>query len=361
MEKQPKVSVIMPVYNTGKYLRECLDSLLAQTLTDFELICVDDGSTDDSLAILQEYAENDNRITILQQNHALAGAARNLGMRHAKGEYIIFEDSDDLFHPQMLELPAAKADAANADICVFSIDGFDNQTGQKFPLPASCHPNEKQQQVFSRKDDPDHIFSFTNPSPCNKLLKREFIEKNHLEFQRIPNCNDLSFELTALASASAITTIDQALFSYRTNQPHSSQGMKDAYPLAFYDALTELRKRLQERDLYDMLEKAYINQAASTTFYHLLSAKSTIVFENIYQFCKNTLLESLNLIGRDSDYYFKTDGPDNFEMIRVIQEESMIDFALKFPCRWKQLPEYKRLNPLSIKSFLKQIYLKIRR
>ena len=99
----PKVSIIMPVYNVEAYLRECLDSILVQTLSDIEIICVDDGSTDSSRDILYAYAEKDHRVTVLCQQNQTAGAARNYGMSVAKGEYLIFLDADDFFSPLLCE------------------------------------------------------------------------------------------------------------------------------------------------------------------------------------------------------------------------------------------------------------------
>ena len=93
----PKVSVIIPVYNVEEYLRECLDSIVKQTLREIEIICVDDGSTDNSLEILKEYAKKDNRITVITQKNLHAGVARNAGLAVAKGEYLSFLDSDDFF------------------------------------------------------------------------------------------------------------------------------------------------------------------------------------------------------------------------------------------------------------------------
>lgn len=98
-----KISVIIPVYNVEKYLRECLDSVVNQTFKDIEIICVDDGSTDKSLEILQEYKRKDDRFVILQQRHSGAGAARNYGLKLAEGKYIQFLDSDDYFEPTLLE------------------------------------------------------------------------------------------------------------------------------------------------------------------------------------------------------------------------------------------------------------------
>ncbi len=99
MELNAGISIIIPVCNVEKYLRECLDSVLAQTFQNFEIICIDDGSTDDSLKILNEYKSKDDRFIILQQEHVGAGAARNYALNFARGKYIQFLDSDDYFEP----------------------------------------------------------------------------------------------------------------------------------------------------------------------------------------------------------------------------------------------------------------------
>ena len=96
MEKQFEVSVIIPIYNTEQYLAECLDSVVNQTLSDIEIICVDDGSPDRSIDILMEYAAKDDRIQIIRQENKGLPAARNAGLRVASGDYVYFVDSDDM-------------------------------------------------------------------------------------------------------------------------------------------------------------------------------------------------------------------------------------------------------------------------
>ena len=124
--KQPIVSVIMPVYNNEKYLEQCLDSIVNQSLTDIEIICVDDGSEDSSAEILKRYAEKDSRIRIIYQENAGAGAARNNGLRHSRGKYLSFLDSDDFFENDMLEKAVKKIEEDAADFVVFRCDQYLN-------------------------------------------------------------------------------------------------------------------------------------------------------------------------------------------------------------------------------------------
>ena len=116
----PKISIIIPVYNVENYLSECLDSIISQTLKDIEIICINDGSTDNSLKILQEYKTKDNRITIIDKKNEGSGIARNLGMAGAKGEYIYFADSDDwLADCSVLEKIYNAAEKNCLDILIF--------------------------------------------------------------------------------------------------------------------------------------------------------------------------------------------------------------------------------------------------
>ena len=124
----PKVSVIIPVYNVEKYLRECLDSVINQTLKDIEIICVDDGSSDGSLKILEEYAQKDNRIKVLKQEHGGVSCARNLALGGAAGEYMLCLDSDDYLELNTLESLYNRALNFDLDMLSFSGQYFDNST-----------------------------------------------------------------------------------------------------------------------------------------------------------------------------------------------------------------------------------------
>lgn len=101
--KVVKLSVIIPVYNVEKYLKRCLDSVINQTLKDIEILCINDGSTDDSLSILEEYKSKDSRIVIISQGNKGLAATRNVGIENAKGEYLAFVDSDDWINSKFLE------------------------------------------------------------------------------------------------------------------------------------------------------------------------------------------------------------------------------------------------------------------
>ncbi len=153
-----KVSVVIAVYNAETFLRQCLDSVAGQTLRDMEIICVNDGSTDGSLKVLEEYARQDSRFYIYtKENEGLGGAsARNYGLERARGEYVSILDSDDFFEPDMLEKAVGKADRTGADFVIFGGFEYDNKNGNTYKVTSIL--NEKaipDKEVFSCHDCPD--------------------------------------------------------------------------------------------------------------------------------------------------------------------------------------------------------------
>ena len=139
MSNKTAVSVIIPAWNASSYLRQCLDSVTSQTLTDIEIICVDDGSTDDTSDILCEYAEKDTRISVIRQENRGAGAARNNALKYAKGKYLSFLDADDFFEPEMLEKSYAAAEKNQADIVVFGCDYYSEANDRFRSCPNSIN------------------------------------------------------------------------------------------------------------------------------------------------------------------------------------------------------------------------------
>ena len=123
-----KVSVVVPVYNVDEFLDNTLSDITGQTLREIEIICVDDGSTDGTVQVLEELCKKDDRLQILKQKNQYAGAARNFGMSVAEGEYLIFLDADDFFHRRMLETMYQKCKEDKAQICVCDGQIYDENT-----------------------------------------------------------------------------------------------------------------------------------------------------------------------------------------------------------------------------------------
>ena len=182
-ENIPKVSVIVPVYNTEEYVSECLESLINQTLTDIEIICVNDGSTDNSLEVLQDYAQKDSRVIVFSKENGGAGSARNLGLKNAKGEFINFIDSDDWLDLKTFEELYNKSKNEDLDMLMFQLINYDNNTGELYETDyynISCIDYKFNDKIFNYTDISDNIFKIA-VSPCNKLIKRDLI--NNLDFR----------------------------------------------------------------------------------------------------------------------------------------------------------------------------------
>ena len=210
MVSNPKISVIVPLYNCIEYFPQCMDSILAQSFKDFEIIVVDDGSTDGSYELAEQYAKTNGNVIALQQEHRFAGVARNTGMGHARGEYLIFLDSDDYFEENLLHDALARIEETNADICAFGAKSLNNQTGIVTTLRHTCMIDLcPSSGVFNRTTNPRYLFCFTTPAPWTKLFRKSFIERNGLLFQNTRSANDFCFVHTALSVAERIAVLDK--------------------------------------------------------------------------------------------------------------------------------------------------------
>lgn len=173
-----RVSVIIPVYNAEKYVSQCLDSIINQTLCDIEIICVNDGSKDNSLEILREYEAKDSRVMVIDKDNGGAGSARNMGLNVASGEYVNFVDADDWLDINAYEILYNRCVSENLDAVFFQLINYDDETKELYEDHAynvSQIPASFDDQVFNHLDIKDVLF-YLSVSPCNKLYKREILE-----------------------------------------------------------------------------------------------------------------------------------------------------------------------------------------
>ncbi len=208
------ISVIIPIYNSEKYLNECISSVLEQTYKDFELILVDDGSTDESLKICNDFAKTDLRIIVVHQENSGVSIARNRGLKIAKGDFIAFVDSDDFVDNDWLELLLKGITEKNADVAVCGIK-FDGK--EKI---AECNCEIKEQMIL-RLQECGLLYSVVN-----KLYRKKFILSNFKEGQVFGE--DLIFNLRYFQNISTIAIISRALYFYRKdNQTSATTGFRE--------------------------------------------------------------------------------------------------------------------------------------
>lgn len=269
-----KVSVIIPVYNTQKYLEKCLNSLLSQSLRDIEIICIDDGSTDNSLDILNKFAQNDKRIKVLTQKNKGQSVARNVGIRVAKGEYIGFIDSDDWADENMFEKLYKNANKYDSDISMCSISVYDEKTGEystKDPyLTLDLFPSSFENRAFNYIDTLDFIFRIC-VTPWNKIYRREFLIEKNLFFIEGLNFEDNVFNLQTFVEAEKVSLIKEPLVVYRraseTSYTFSKTGNREHKKLDFFKIFEIEEKYLKEKEIYEQLEDYFTETKKNTLLY----------------------------------------------------------------------------------------------
>lgn len=260
-----KVSVIIPVYNVEKYIGKCIDSVINQTYRDIEIICVNDGSTDNSLNILRDYAQKDNRIIIISQENQGAAIARNNGLNNAKGDYICFLDSDDYVEYTFLETMYKQITLQNSDMCLCKSKYVFNDK------LVYCHSDIKTEilhkPIFSVQDIPDKIFQICSIPCFTKLYRTEFIKNNGLEFQNLKSSNDVFFNTSTLVLANRITYVDEYLVISRREREGSISNSRGKHVFCILKAVSALKDLLVKKDLFKTVEKSFYEFCQMTFLY----------------------------------------------------------------------------------------------
>lgn len=197
-----KISIVVPIYNSSKYLNKCLDSLVNQTLEDIEIILINDGSTDESEKILKEY--NDKRIKYISKKNEGIGKTRNRGIREANGEYIAFVDSDDYLNEHFCEYMYKKASTCNCDLVI--CDFFEDR-GNLYGIKFNDFEDTSLIETPS-------LINNINLGPCNKLYSLELLKSNNIYFEENLKYEDAPFVVKAIKSANKIGKVNDFLTYY---------------------------------------------------------------------------------------------------------------------------------------------------
>lgn len=314
-----KVSVVIPVYNAEKYIRKCLNSLLAQSLKEMEIICVDDGSTDASSRILEEYQRKHAKISLCRQKNLHAGVARNHGLKYAKGEYVIFLDADDFFEPYMLKGMYRKAREYSADVCICGARIYHEQTGKITEAPWILNAEMAgNREAFTPKDMAGYLFNFVKPAPWNKMFRRTFIIREALLFQNTKRSNDLYFVYAAMAAAKTIALYRKKPVYYRIGMTTNLQASRKETPMDSVYALLHLQDELRKRKIYKQFEKSFINMALSTCLYNLSDKEEQELFLNT--------ASRLGIRGHGRHYFYQEQEYNQY--LEKNQQNDMADIRL---------------------------------
>ena len=247
-----KISVIIPIYNVENYIEECLDSVINQTLKDIEIICVNDGSTDGTLNILERYAKKDNRIKLINQKNSGLSASRNVGLDHATGEYVCFLDSDDYFELESFEELYNIASEKKLDFVFFKLINFDDETKVKeryeyFDL--EYLKDVVGDKVFNYNDVSNIVFSISVTAP-GKLFNHDFIRG--MRFPEGLIYEDNPFFIEAMFKAKRVYLYDKYLYNRRVRSTSLTRSNTEKISdcISIFNLLTDITKSFGLYDKY---------------------------------------------------------------------------------------------------------------
>lgn len=264
------ISIIVPVYNVEAYLPQCLDSLINQTYQDLEIICVNDGSTDGSLEILQQYAARDKRIKLVTRENRGISASRNEALENASGEYVMFVDSDDWISEQTCEKALDAIHANDCDLVLWSYIREFNDKSLPNCLFAQTVAWDNGLSLCRRMvgpvDEelrtPQKLDSYG--TVWGKLYKREMIEQNipirFVDTAKIGTCEDVLFNIEYSIRTKKSSYIPELLYHYRKLHSSFTSKYREALPMQWKNLYDEIKDGLEKNNAYVFCEKAYMNR-----------------------------------------------------------------------------------------------------
>ena len=268
-----KVSIIIPAYNSEKYIEKCLNSILGQSMTDFEIVVVNDGSTDSTGEILQKYHRtHPERITIIEQENMGQAKSRNKGLEVVTGEYVSFVDSDDHIHPDMLKELYEKAKEKDSDVAICDY--------------IEIRPNQRvEQKGLHTKFDLKEAAVIAMPGPCNKLFKTSFLKKEKFQFLEGHIYEDLATIPPLLSKANSVAYVEKPLYFYLIHAGSTMQ-QTEITPkmLDIFQALEEMEKGFEKKGNKEECRQAiefmyifHLLHATSLRFLDLKDGKETVL------------------------------------------------------------------------------------
>tara|TARA_B100001105_G_scaffold254587_1_gene250822 strand:+ start:704 stop:1747 length:1044 start_codon:yes stop_codon:yes gene_type:complete len=307
-----KVSVIIPVYNAEKYLHFALDSVTQQTFKDLEIICVNDGSTDGSAKILKEYQDQDKRIKILDQPNSGGSAARNTGIRHAKGQYVMFLDSDDLYTKDIVASAYRRAIETNADIVLYNFVRFVGKPS--FLATVSKVSPGKDIDFFKKDDYAGRLFNDFATITWNKLVKRSVIVDNNISFDTgLSHNHDVDFSIRLMLAADSYSWLDKVGYYYRLNESGLTATKRDD-PTNVLKILVSLNELFESE--HTLLKQSFDNYVVDMIVGTLEKYNNdTVKQEEVFNFAHQTVVPSIGLDKKNLRYVY----PGNSDLIKLVR------------------------------------------
>ena len=265
----PKVSIIVPIYNSEKYMNKCIESILNQTLTEIEIILVNDGSTDNSGKIIDNYAKKDNRIKVIHQQNSGPSVARNKGISTAKGKYIGFVDSDDYIESTMYEELYNNANSKNIEVAMCSYNEKHLYNKAKYVIKANLDSGS----IYEKEDIKNNIISTFSKndnygfySLWNKIYLKEWLLKSNLELDvNRDHGEDWWFNINVFSKLNSFVYIDKELYNYvhSNNNSLMVKYRENQFDL-FLDGRLKMKEIMPKEYMdYDEFNKRFIYEFSS--------------------------------------------------------------------------------------------------
>lgn len=289
-----KVSVVMTAYNSEATIEDAIRSVLGQSLREIELIVIDDGSSDGTVCAAQRASDNDSRFRIVTQENKGAGPARNRGIALAKGPYLSFLDSDDVFEPCLLEKLYRGCVTDDSEVAICRYDCFDSASGITFSTSSF---DKNWYGIMGTEELGSSLFRIAGHA-WDKLFSTSFVRKIGLEFQSIPNSNDTYFVYSALAYSSSVSFVDEVLVHYRVGSKCSIQDRAPSYPCGAMESCDYLRQRLICEAQLTTDQRRGLEECCLKSFFKSMSGippKQTSVLETVYSTFRDEFFEKWDL------------------------------------------------------------------
>lgn len=335
----PKVSVIIPAYNASAFIGKCLESIQCQTLSDIEVIVVDDGSTDNTREIVGAFASKDVRISLIKQQNSFAGVARNNGMKHAEGEYLYFLDADDFIAETMLEDMVNRMEIDSSDVALCRSEYYDNNNGKTWDIDYSVVVPDLD-VCYNEGQLDDSIFQCCVGWPWDKLFRSSFVRAYSLEYQDLRTTNDALFVFLAMCFAKRISVLSGKYVFHRTNNSDSLQNTRSRSWRNGAKAALAIEEELRKAGVFARYSRSYTEWLFHFAYWNY----STLSGES-----KNGILDFME---KDVRPRLKADLVDTFSQVYeqkaariLMSDHSLIEMSMDLCVDYqKALDEINRLD-----------------
>lgn len=314
--RQVQIDVIVTAHNVGPYLSECLNSLACQTLTDFRVIIIENGSNDATGSIADAFARQDNRFNVIHREALGPAGARNLGLEIVEAPYAMLLDGDDVFHPTLLAHLHTAIEAYEADVALCDIIQFEEHPGRRKRKYMNAPWALKRSQldamqpggtiVTSQRNIPGNIFAAFMGWPWDKLYRVSFLHEHALKFPTsLSNSEDMPFTYQALVLARRIAIVDQVLIEHRVGRAESVSGSRMEHPLDFYAAICMMKSFLDTLPECNRnrLKKDFLNWSLDWTLWNIESMNHEPTRLELSRALLNGQLAELELADHPAAYF----------------------------------------------------------